>query len=612
MKKLLLAMLILCASVIYAGDEFMQPTEIKPGMKGIGYTVFENNKIESFGVEVLEVVYNYFPSRSVIIVKLIGDRVEHTGVASGMSGSPIYINNKLVGALAFRFGNFMKDPIAGVTPIHEMLKIFEKEKLRKIETADRSLPGRVNNTKNFSNRNGARRFDLITLLKSKISSQFENFQPIKMPLIISGLQPQIYEKLAPELIQTNFELLPGGKVARRAQTNFNVSLKPGEAVSSALIHGDFDISAMGTVTYRDGKKILAFGHPLFDSGPVNLPMAKSSVITTLSSMYASNKFGTTTDIIGTIRQDRSTGIMGVLGEMPSMIPVAISFSSPIFKEKQFHLNLVNDPSNYSILPVFFWISLVNIIESVRLANSDYALQLNGKIEIDGYDNVVLSNLYAGGQQGFFSGKGTDISEAAYDIAMTLRELLINKFQITKIKQIELHFRVIPGQKTAMIEKVFFNKNRIKPGDTLSVFIQLKPYHREIIELQKQIIIPETIEGKRLILAVGGGAQIMSWERKVGIIRSSPQNFIDLIRILNQSRKNNEIILQLKMKDQGGVIHGKDFPTLPPSILDVLNQKKADKSYQPVKEKILKEWNIITDFSIQGGRLFKLRVKDNLN
>jgi hypothetical protein len=607
MKNLIVILIILFNSYLYAQNDFLPITEIKPGMKGVGLTVFEGSKIDTFEVKIIDVMYNYYPGRDIILVKLLGDRTDHTGVVAGMSGSPVYIKEKLIGALAYRLGDFMKDPIAGITPIEEMLEIFQKEQKRAIESPKQNHQESIY-SKYYLDPQNQEKVDLLSLLTEKLGNKSQKIRPIETPLVMTGLQPSVYQILSERFDQMNLPLIPGGEIKQRLTVE-NKKLVPGSAVGAVIVNGDFDISSVGTVTYRDGDKILAFGHPMLDAGPVNIPMAKATVVTTLSSYWASNKLAVSTDIIGNIRQDRSPGIMGVLGEAPPMIPVRVVIKSKLHEEKIFNFNIADDPSNYTRLPVFLWITLINTLESARIANSDYALKLKGTIKIKDSENVIFDNFYGGGASGFYGGAGYDMAEAAYDIAMTTGSVLTNKFSPVKIEQLLLNFEAIPGQKSAKIEKIYFNKKTVKPGEKLNVILHLKPYLGKIVEISKQIVVPNNISSKTVTLVIGGKNEVTDWEIKSGAGKYVPSDFSEQVKILNRRRKNNRIYFQLKTKDTGAILHGKEFPTLPPSINKVLNHEKAQKTVKFLSEKIVKEWTISTDYSITGGRKINIRIQN---
>jgi len=608
MRQIFFVIIFCSASFLYGADTEIMPLKgVKPGMRGIGLTVFENSQIEQFDVEIIDIVQNFFPQRALILVKLLGERVNYTGVVSGMSGSPIYIDNKLIGALAYRMGNFMKEPIAGVTPIEQMLEIFSKEQVRDQEliwTAQQNST----NLKHYFYTHQSEKFDIFQFLTGQqTSSNFGGAQPIEIPLVISGLSPSLYKTISNHFTDSNFIISPGGKLDQ-SELKAGEQIKPGSAAAGVVVSGDFDISAVGTVTYREGNKILAFGHPLLGNGPVNIPLAEAKVITTFSSLYASNKFAVATGIIGNIRQDRSSGIMGLVGEIPPMIPVHVKVSSPILAEKNFQFKIANDRSMSRTIPVFLWITLLNALESSRLGSGDYALKLKGRIDLETYSDVIFDNFYSGGSAGFFDGSGADMPEAALDIVMTLAPLLMNDFEVPKINGINLEFFCQPGQKLAEIEQVFYDSDEVSPGDSLDVIIFLKPYRGKRIELNKQIYIPKNIASNMITLAIGGAEEITRWENQAGIGRFSPANFNELIMLLNRKRKNSAIIIQLKATESGAMLHGREFPGLPPSIYEIMKDKKTQNIYDSVTEKIVQEWSFPLDFQIKGGRKFNLVVK----
>ncbi len=609
MRQIFFAIIFCSISSLFgAVTEIMPLKDVKPGMRGTGLTVFENNQIEQFDVEIIDIVRNFSPQRDLILVRLLGERVNHTGVVSGMSGSPIYINDKLIGALAYRMGNFMKEPIAGVTPIEEMLQMFQREQVRDLEIST-TVEQNSAEFKRYFYSHQFEKFDIFQLLTFQQTFNFAGIKPIETPLIISGLSPSLHKMINPYFSDSNFILLPGGEIDQSA-TKDGETIRPGSAIAGVVVSGDFDVSAVGTVTYRDGDKILAFGHPFIGRGPVNIPLAEAKIITTLSSLYASNKFALATGIVGNMRQDRAAGIMGIINEIPPMIPVNVKVGSPISTEKKFQFNIANDRSMATIIPVYLWITLLNAMQSARLGGGDYALKLKGRIDLEKDPDVIFDNFYSGGSAGLFDGSSSDIPQAAYDIVMTLAPLLVNDFEVPKIRSIDLEFFAQPGQRLAEIEQVFYDKEEISPGDSLNIVIFLRPYMGKRIELIKRIYVPKNLGSDKISLAVGGTQEITKWEFQGGIGKFAPSNFNELVMLLNQKRKNTDIIIQLKVMDSGAMLHGREFPSLPPSVYEIMKDKKTQKIYGSVTEKIVQEWSIPLDLQIQGGRKFSLTIKQH--
>ncbi len=608
MRALFILMIlgITCGCVISAPSLFMPLKDVRSGMQGYGLTVFENNRIERFEFEVIDIIYNYRPQRDIIIIKLLGEKPTHTGIVSGMSGSPIYLEGKLAGALAYRLGSFMKEPLAGVTPIEQMLEIFSKEQNRAQELSF-STSAAQQRLRQFVTTPHNDPSDILQLLDLSAETDPFGIRPIELPLFISGLSPALQQQLNQYLSASNCLVLTGGRPDSLSIQSDEV-IGPGSSVASVLVSGDFDISAIGTVTFRDGNRLLAFGHPFFNSGPVNLPLAQTKILTTLSSLYASNKLGMATKIIGNIRQDRSSGIMAVIGELPPLIPVNVLINLPPNEQRQFHFNLANDRSLAAIIPVFLWITLINSLESARLGNGDYALQLTGRIQLDRYSDVILDNFYSGGGTGLFDGSGSDIPEAAYDIVMSLATLLANEFEMPTIKAIDLQFSAQPGQKLAQIEQVYYSKEPAIPGDNMEITVVLRPYRADRIELRHRISIPQNIHSNSVILAVGCSDELKKWDGAAGLSRFSPASLNELILMLNRKRKNSDIIIQLRVVDSGAVLHGREFPTLPPSVYETMINQKNRKTFDIATEKVIREWIIPTEMKIRGGKRFALKLE----
>jgi len=608
MRPLLFGILIsaTCGCLFAAGTDLMSLKDVKPGMRGFGMTIFESNQIEKFDVEIIDIIYNYRPQRDLIIVKLLGEKPAHTGIVSGMSGSPIYVDNKLIGALAYRIGNFMKEPIAGVTPIEQMFEIFSKEQIRPQELSIAAAAANLRLQRFLTNPPNDP-FEILQLLRPFIEPDPAGIAPIEMPLLIRGLNPAFQQRINHYLSASGYVVLNGGQPDSNS-AQIDAEIVPGSAVATVLVSGDFDISAIGTVTFRDKDRLLAFGHPFFNAGPVSLPLAQAKILTTLPSFAASNKLGMATKIIGNIRQDRSSGIMAILGEQPSLIPVAVTISLPASLKRQFHFNIANDRSLASVIPVYFWITLINALESARLGNGDYALRLTGRIQLEHFPEVILDNFYAGGGTGLFDGSGSDMPEAAYDIVMTLAALLANEFDVPTIHKIELDFEALPGQKLANLEQVFYSKEPVIPGENLEITIVLRPFRAERLELKQQITIPENLNAPSINLVVGSADEIKKWDTMAGVSHFVPSSLDELIMQLNRRRKNSEIIIQLRTSDAGAMLHGREFPTLPPSVLGIMTNKKTSKAYQLITEKVVKEWSIPTKMKIKGGKRFSLRVE----
>src|SRR5579872_7168932 len=339
MRKVVLSLLTgLSLSSILLVAQTSQPTipidQIHAGMRGVAYTVFQGVKPEAMDVEVLGVLHNVNgPKGDIILVRLHGQKVEYTGVVAGMSGSPVYLNGKLAGALAFRVGEFSKEPIAGVTPIADMLEINALDKSPSEEAA--AIKPEVTNAAGKTAAPG---------LASAIGNSTQNFadylKPIDAPLVFNGFSEDAIRAFAPQFAAAGIVPVMGaGSVSNDKQPE---PLVPGSAVSAILVRGDMDIAATCTVTYIDPQRLLACGHPLLQFGSVDLPMNKAEVLATLPSPLNAFKIVNTTERAGVFVQDRHTGILGVFGKQPDMIPVTLTIHGGS-GTKEFHYEVLNNP-----------------------------------------------------------------------------------------------------------------------------------------------------------------------------------------------------------------------------------------------------------------------------
>ena len=358
--------------------ETIPVSEIHAGMKGEAYTVFQGTKPESMGVEVLGVLKNANgPKGDIILVRLSGEKAEYTGVVAGMSGSPVYLNGKLAGALAFRIGEFSKEPIAGVTPIAEMLEI---------NAMDRNPGG--------TTRNGGAAVQKPTPtsgpgVESSITKDYANYlKPIEAPLVFSGFSQETLQRFGPQFAREGIVPVMGvGSVSESKQPE---PLEPGSAISAILVRGDMDIAATCTVTYMDAQHLLACGHPLLQFGMVDLPMTKAEVLATLPSPLNAFKIVNATEPVGAFIQDRHTGIMGEFGKQPEMIPVTLNIHAGT-ANKQFHYEVLN---NANLSPVAMMATVFNALHGVNEYGEDTTYRMNGRISVNGYPDVTVQNMFA--------------------------------------------------------------------------------------------------------------------------------------------------------------------------------------------------------------------------
>ncbi|MDQ7052233.1 MAG: hypothetical protein Q9P14_04825 [candidate division KSB1 bacterium] len=323
-------------------------------------------------------------------MRLHGEKAEFTGPVAGMSGSPVYYNGKIIGSLSYSLGNFLKEPLMGITPIREMLEIFDKEKRRDTELA--AMGSREHMQRFVDMALALEPVEWEAFLPQRPSLQAGGFGVTQLPVLLnlSGFSDHSFELAQKLFAPLGFSAVRGGGSGSQNQ---GMDLVPGAPISAVLLTGDMSIDATGTVTYRDGDRVLAFGHPFFDNGPIELPMAQSHIITTISSAMASQKLGLTGKLVGTLRQDRTTGVMGILGPIPRMTEVTMRYRSEDGQQSQFSFSVAREKSIASISPLILRIALISALESARLSTGFNSLRLKGVVVLDDGEKLILDNLF---------------------------------------------------------------------------------------------------------------------------------------------------------------------------------------------------------------------------
>lgn len=585
----------------------MPISDIKPGMKGIGKTIFYGDKIQEFGVEVLDIVQNFYPQRDIVLVRLTGKEAEKTGVVSGMSGSPVYIDNKLVGALAYRFGQFMKEPIGGVMPIAEMIKVAKKESVREIETpVSASLLPQYLRTA-LCGAEDSFWSDVVSNMQFSVNHANSSLQTIQAPLVFAGFAPQTIQPYEGIFQSLGFTTVQGGSNAAGA-THSREPFKPGSAVSVVFISGDYGIEASGTVTAVDGNKMLAFGHYVFNLGPIQLPLARTKVLATLPSYMGSSKMVVSTDIVGSFRQDRLTGMMGDLSIKPKLIPVHVQLNSPVSGKKEFHLQMASDPALNNLTPFYLRIALIQALTSARLAGGMNSLSLKTKINLADGRVVQADDFFSSKQRLGFFGAGMDANAATDLIASALGVLMVNDFKAPAIKNIEISTNEVPGEKTAKIHSIWQDKTELNPGDSLILSFRLKTAGSKDIKFIKTYHIPKNLDASSLAIFISSGSSLTQYELRVNPDKFRPVDFDHLLKLLEQRRKNNNIYIQFRLRDSGLMIDGEELSDLPPSIMKVMDSRRSSGVSKRLRDRVLFEDVIPTDYVISGAKRLSVRIK----
>jgi hypothetical protein len=567
--------------------------EIRTGMRGVAYTVFQGIKPEAMDVEVLGVLRNVNgPKGDIILVRLHGTKVEYTGVVAGMSGSPVYIDGKLAGALAFRIGEFSKEPIAGVTPIADMLEINGLDRSPAEEAA--ATKPVINNVagKTASPGDGSAALGSI--------QSFANYlQPIETPLVFGGFSEDTMKRFAPEFALAGIVPVMGaGSVSDVKQPE---PLEPGSAVSAVLVRGDMDIEATCTVTYIDPQRLLACGHPLLQFGSVDLPMNKAQVLATLASPMNAFKIVNTTEPAGTFVQDRHTGIMGVFNKQPEMIPVTLTINGGAgSKLKEFHYEVLN---NARLSPVAIMATVFNALHGVNEYGEEITYRLNGSIDVKGFPEVALKNMFSpadGGQPAAM--------QAALSLGERFGRIYDNPYNAPAVEGVKLEFDLVRERRWARLESARTDVTEARPGDEIMVETVLAPYRGERSVRQIAVKIPTSASKGTLHILVSDGDTL----DRVGRGSAAFGRKLDLastISLLNKEHSNNRVYVSLLEADPEARVADKVMPTLPISVMNVMDGMRGNQEMVVSGESSVDETATAPlDYVVSGAELLTVTVK----
>ena len=584
---------LLAAGSLQAATSDSSPVETIPvsdihaGMKGVAYTVFQGTKPESMDVEVLGILKNVNgPKGDVILVRLGGAKAEYTGVVAGMSGSPVYFNGKLAGALAFRIGEFSKEPIAGVTPIREMLEINAMDQSPENHPDMAKAKGAT-----ISKTSGPGAPADLGNLASAIT-------PIETPFVFNGFSQEGLQLFAPPL--TAAGLVPVRGVGSVSDAKQPEPLEPGSAISAILVRGDMDISATCTVTYMDATHLLACGHPLMQYGMVDLPMTKADVVATLASPLNAFKIVNATEPVGAFVQDRHTGIMGEFGKAPDMIPVTLNVHGGATPLRQFHFEVLNNPH---LSPLAVMVTVFNALHGVNDYGEETTYRLDGRISVEGYPDVQVQNMFApvdGGQP------------AAVLAAMALGEdfsrVYDNPYTTPGIRSVQLDFDLVNERRWSRLESARTDVTEARPGSDITIEALLRPYRGDPVIRQIPVHIPTSISRGTLRILVSDG-ETLDRLRHSSPLFESKLDLASTIALLNNEHENNRVYVSLMEADPEALVADKVMPSLPISIMNVMDGMRGTQEMVVQAESSVNESQTPPlDYVVSGAQVLTITIK----
>jgi hypothetical protein len=587
--------------------DIMRAADLKPGMKGTAWTVFEGSEPEAVPVEIIGLWKNAWgPKQDVILCKM-GGRAQRTGVAGGMSGSPVYVDGKLIGAVALRISVFSPDAICGITPIELMLEINDYDSSRPADartpektqtrTAGVAVPSEL----------------LARAVAAGASSNFPEQQPmmvpIDTPLVFSGFHDVVLREFGPLFRQMGISAVQGGAGGNLRDTKpaagWEKALQPGESIAGVLVSGDMNVTALGTTTYNDGKRVLGFGHQMFNLGPVNMPMAKGEVLMVLASAFQPNKIANATEIVGGLKQDRHSGIMGELGSPSEMIPVTVKVRTfgerdQVRKEKDLKFNVF---VQQKWTPYLMMVTLFNSVAGMNDFAEESTFRLTGDIEIEGMPNISLSTMLAP-------------SEMPIPAPMLLagwwgdkfNRLYGNAVKTPKLKRVNAVIDLLPERRIASLENAWVATPEVEAGTEIPVKVYLRPYRGGRIEREVKVKIPAGLpKGDHRILL--SDADTLNRTQTYAGLANRYIDIPETVSLINQERSNNRLYVSLVQARPTFYEDDKTMPSLPASVANVMQASRAaSRPFISSGESAQEQASIPFEYVINGSQSIRITVK----
>lgn len=530
--------------------EIMPAREVKPGMRGVAWTVFEGTTPEPVPVEIIGPWKNSWgPGQDVILAKL-GGKAAKTNVAGGMSGSPVYINGRLVGAIALRISVFSPDAICGITPIEQMLEI---------EALDKSFPP-------------GPKAPVPASGTSAPAPRAGELTPIETPLMMSGFHESTLREFRPFFDQMGVTAVMGGAAGSLNSSTpapgWQKALQPGEPIAGVLVSGDMSITGLGTVTYNDGKRVLGFGHSFFNLGPLSMPMAGGEILMVLSSQFQPNKFANATAVVGALRQDRHSGIMGELGATAATIPVTLEVRTP-GQTKAYHLNVFE---HQKWTPFLMMLTTYNILQDLNSTAADEATyRLTGHVLFKDLPEMNVSTLVTTGE----GPVAAPMQMSAY-WAEKFNRLFQNTREMPKITAVQLAVEVRPERRAITVESAWLDQTDVAAGGELTGKVTLRPWRGERATRAFRVKVPAQFPKGEHRLVIGD-ADMLNRGRQMVAVMNRTLDLRQTLGLINQEKANDTLYFSFVETRPTVFDDDQALASVPPSVLNVMQSGRTGRA-----------------------------------
>ncbi len=560
-------------------------------------------------VEILGVLKDAIgPGQDMILARLKGPKAEYTGVVAGMSGSPVYVDGRLVGALSYRIGQFSKEPIAGITPIQQMLEVRDGQPGPAMRVADRSQPE--------------------TGAADKPVSSAGEIQPIETALVFGGFSRDTVDRFGDSFRSLGMTPVAGLGGAAAAGTRQPEPLVPGSAVSAILVRGDLSMAGTCTVTYVDPTQLLACGHPITQYGSVSMPMTKAEVVATLASPLNSFKIVNTTETVGAFTEDRASAILGRFGDSAAMIPVSVEVVPKGTAErrpaalKQVAAQIEEIPvpgtgsavlqhkpgmqfevlNNRQLTPAAMLASVYQSLSGTNQSGNDLSYRMHGELKLKGLPPIELHGIMSSNDS------NSGATNAALYVNDRFTKLYANSLEQPDIVSLKLRLESMPERRTAILEGARLSRLQASPGDTIEVEATVHPYAAPSKVMRIEIKLPASLTPGPLRVVVSDGATADRLTTASGLGGQHAISLADTVAELNRQHENDRVYVTLLDHSAQAALDTQSLPSVPLSMANVLEPLKAAQKLQLTGESAVEAGSAASDYAISGVQVLTLDVQ----
>ncbi len=608
--------LLATAAMALAGEppvsSYWNVADVRPGMKGVGKTVMVGTRLDEFQAEVLGVMKDVSPGRDMILCRLSGCDLEHAGIIQGMSGSPIYIDGKLLGAVAYAW-EFAKDPIAGVTPFSQMLQY--------VRSSDRRLAAEAKGEKIGPNvsasiyrielplpvsMEGARtasgsRFPLPLELPSASGRGLGGMRAIATPLSVSGFGASGLAVLEHQLAPIGMAPMAAGEVSDGVRQGLQATrLEPGGPISIAMVTGDFDLSAIGTVTHVEGDRVYAFGHPMMSLGACAFPMMTGYIHTVYPRASVSMKMGSPLELVGVLDTDVSTSIAGRIGPKPDLLPMSVTVKTGRYADpRTYDVRIVRDPK---LLSGLVQAVLAGAVDTEGDLPDELTARLSATIRLEGQEPVVLTDTVSGPR---FTG-ALGVAALFGPVTSLVGIIAKNPLEPLRVESIDCKVEIDAGRTTATIESLRLDSDRVQPGQTVRAQVTLLPYKAARTTTEIEIPLPTDLPDGSYELMIGDCGSSLRRRTAAAPHLAEPRTLTALLEYLRLQAEmpRNQIYAHLGLPERGVAVAGQAMPNLPGSLRAVFRESRETRPSEVKAELVVAS---PSKFVIEGSQTIKFEV-----